>query len=166
MLMTLTTWIVWIAAYLLGDDDGKKDLRGTLKKAGVPPNVAKELADHPVYIGDHFLEARPVWPSCAEPGRRRVSVQPAGAAFRRRVEAHVVPLTISESAFRAESRTRSSSSWRAATLAPYHDAVGDWRSPSPGPAHYFPATSSKATAPGKPAAAAIRSIEPSCFRNR
>ena len=92
----------------------------------------------------------------AEPGRRRVSVQPAGAAFRRRVEAHVVPLTISESAFRAESRTRSSSSWRAATLAPYHNAVGDWRSPSPGPAHYFPATSSKATAPGKPAAAAIR----------
>ena len=92
----------------------------------------------------------------AEPGRRRVSVQPAGAAFRRRVEAHVVPLTVSESAFRAESRTRSSSSWRAATLAPYHDAVGDWRSPSPGPAHYFPATSSKATAPGKPAAAAIR----------
>ena len=92
----------------------------------------------------------------AEPGRRRVSVQPAGAAFRRRVEAHVVPLTISESAFRAESRTRSSSSWRAATLAPYHAAVGDWRSPSPGPAHYFPATSSKATAPGKPAAAAIR----------
>ena len=95
----------------------------------------------------------------AEPGRRRVSVQPAGAAFRRRVEAHVVPLTVSESAFRAESRTRSSSSWRAATLAPYHDAVGDWRSPSPGPAHYFPATSSKATAPGKPAAAAIRFLK-------
>ena len=29
--------IAWLtAAYLLGDDDGKKDLRGTLKKAGVP----------------------------------------------------------------------------------------------------------------------------------
>ncbi len=52
--------IAWLtAAYLFGDDDGKKDLSGTLKKTGVPPNVTRELADHPLYIGDHFLEARP-----------------------------------------------------------------------------------------------------------
>ncbi len=54
--------IAWMtAAYLIGDDDGKKDLCGTLKKAGIPPNVAVQplLADHSLYIGDHFLEARP-----------------------------------------------------------------------------------------------------------
>ncbi len=40
--------------------------------------------------------------------------------------------------------------------AEHHVAVGDWRSLSPGPAHCFPAASSKATAPGRPAAEAKR----------
>jgi hypothetical protein len=53
-------WIAWLtAAYMIGDDNGTKNLFGTLKQAEVPPKEAIQLADHPLYIGDRFLETRP-----------------------------------------------------------------------------------------------------------
>jgi hypothetical protein len=95
----------------------------------------------------------------ATSGRRWQLGQPAGAS-RRRAEASRRPLTVSESAYRVENQTWNSSSWKlespwltSAVPAAQHAAVGDWRSPSPGPCHYFLAASSKAAGP---AAAAKR----------
>jgi hypothetical protein len=52
--------IAWLtAAYLIGDDDGKGQLRTMLRQAGVPSDEAGKLANFPLYIGDHFLENRP-----------------------------------------------------------------------------------------------------------
>jgi hypothetical protein len=52
--------VAWLTAvHLIGIDDGKKDLRLTLGRAGVPRPEAKLLASDPLYIGEHFLEARP-----------------------------------------------------------------------------------------------------------
>jgi hypothetical protein len=52
--------VAWLTAvHLIGIDDGKRDLRLTLGRAGVPRPEAKLLASDPLYIGEHFLEARP-----------------------------------------------------------------------------------------------------------